>query len=130
MSFGGYLKKQGFTYIEVLIALTISAAIFSAVFPLLFTSITTNRSAKLKLIAYEAASNQIEQLRERKIASLVAPSDNPFSVPEIPASSGVTNITRPLSDSNIVRVKVTINWPMRGNTEKIEMTTYLYGSTN
>jgi hypothetical protein len=98
--------------------------------PLLFNAITTNRDARLKLLAYEAASSQIEQLRERKIASLVAPSHNPFNIDGIPGSTGDTYITRNLGDNNIVNVDVTINWTLDGTPEKVEFRTYLYGSTN
>ncbi len=124
------MKKGGFTYIEILIAITVSAAIFSAVLPLMFASIAINRNARLNLLAYEAASDQIEGLRELKIPSIVTPSHIVFPVNGIPGSSGDTYLTRDLGDQNIVTVKVTVSWPFQGKNKSVSMNTYLYGSAN
>lgn len=120
--------KKGFSYIEVLLALTISAVIFTAVLPLLFATITKNRDTRLRLVAYEAASNEIEKLREDKISSLVAPNHIPFDVPEIPDSVGDVYITKTLGDQKIASVDVTVTWNFNKKTQKAEIKTYLYGS--
>lgn len=128
-SYGGkVLRKKGFSYIEVVMAVTLSAVIFTAVLPLLFATITKNRDTRLRLIAYEAASNEIEKLRETKISSLVAPNHIPFDIPEIPESVGDVYITKPLGDQKIASVEVTINWTFNKKDQKAEMKTYLYGS--
>jgi len=121
-------QKHGFTYIEVVMAVTITAAIFTAVFPLLFATITKNRDTRLRLIAYEAASNEIEKLRESKISSLVAPSHIPFTISEIPGSVGDIYITKTLGDQKIANVDVTVNWNFNKKAQKTELKTYLYGS--
>jgi len=122
------VKRKGFSYIEVVLAVTISAAIFTAVFPLLFATITKNRDTRLRLIAYEAASNEIEKLRESKISSLVAPNHIAFDVPEIPGAIGDVHITKSLGDQKIASVDVTVNWTFNNKVQQTEIKTYLYGS--
>jgi hypothetical protein len=110
------------------LAVTISAVIFSAVLPLLFATITKNRDTRLRLIAYEAASNEVEKLREVKVASLVAPNHIPFEVPEIPDSVGDVYITKPLGDQKIANIEVSVTWNFNKKAQKAEIKTYLYGS--
>lgn len=128
------MGKRGFSYIEVLIALSISAIIFTAVLPLFFSAVEKNRDTRLKLIAYEAALNKIEALREVKIPSLCAnplpqttPCDEPFVVAEIPGSTGHVYILKNLGDQRIASVDVVINWTLRAKTQEVRMKTYLYG---
>jgi type II secretory pathway pseudopilin PulG len=120
--------KRGFSYIEVVLAVTISAAIFTAVFPLLLATVTKNRDTRLRLIAYEAASNEVEKLREQKISSLVAPNHIPFTVTEIPGSVGDVYVTKTLGDQKIAKVDVTVTWTFNNKPQISEITTYLYGS--
>jgi len=122
-------KKSGFTIIEIVIALAISAAIFTAVLPLLYNSITSNRSTKLKLLAYEAASREIEALREQKVSSLVSPSSTPFTVEDIPGAIGNISVNKDLGDEKIAAVTSVITWTFKGKEERVELNTYLYGST-
>lgn len=122
-------SKSGFTFIELLISLSIIAIIFSAVLPLIFNSITANRGTKLKLIAYEAASQEIENLREQKVSSLVSPSHTAFTVSEVPGAVGDIYINKALGDEKIAAVTSTVTWTYHGKSEKIELNTYLYGST-
>lgn len=128
------LKKNGFSYIEVLIAIVISAIIFTAILPLIFGTIAKNRDTRLKLVAYETALNKVEALRESKISSLCAnplpqttPCDSAFSVPEIPDSSGHVYIIKNLGDQRIASVHVVIEWMIKGKPQKAEIKTYLYG---
>jgi len=122
------MKRRGFTYIEVVMAVTITAAIFTAIIPLLFATISKNRDTRLRLIAYEAASNEIEKLRETKISSLVAPNHIPFDVPEIPGAVGDVYVTKTLGDQKIANIDVTVNWTFNKKAQKTEIKTYLYGS--
>jgi len=121
--------KKGFSYIEVIMAITISAVIFTAVLPLLENTITKNRDTKLRLVAYESASNEIEKLRESKVSSLAAPNHIPFDIPEIPGSTGDIYVTKPLGDQKIASVDVTVSWVFQNKPQKAEIRTYLYGST-
>jgi type II secretory pathway pseudopilin PulG len=123
------LQKKGFSYIEVVMAVTLSAVIFTAVLPLLFNTITKNRDTRYRLVAYESASNEIEKLREQKISSLVAPNTLSFDIPEIPDSVGTVNITKTLGDEKIASVNVMISWDYKGKSNEVELNTYLYGST-
>ena len=122
-------KKSGFTIIEIVIALVICAAIFSAVLPLIYNSITSNRSTKLKLLAYEAASREIESLREQKVSSLISPSNTPFTVEGIPGAIGNISVNKALGDEKIAAVKSVITWTFKSKSERVELNTYLYGST-
>ena len=123
------MKKTGFSYIEILIAVSISAVIFTTIFPLLYSSMEKNRNNKLKLVAYEAASNQIEELRTRKVSSLLAPSHITFEVTEIPDSTGDVFIEKKLGDEKIASVLITVTWKFKNNTENVSLSSYLYGST-
>ena len=88
-----------------------------------------NRDNKLKLIAYESASNQIEELRARKVSSLLAPSHIAFEVPEIPNSTGDVFIEKKLGDEKIASVLITVTWKFKNNVENVNLSSYLYGST-
>ena len=122
-------RKSGFTIIEIVIALVICAAIFSAVLPLIFDSITSNRGTKLKLTAYEAASREIESLREQKVSSLISPSSTPYSISGIPGAIGNLSVNKALGDEKIAAVKSVVTWIYRGKSERVELNTYFYGST-
>lgn len=122
-------RKSGFTIIEIVIALVICAAIFSAVLPLIFNSITSNRGTKLKLIAYEAASREIESLREQKVSSLISPSSTSFSIDGIPEAIGNLSVNKALGDEKIAAVTSVVTWTYRGKNERVELNTYFYGST-
>ncbi len=123
-----FKKKRGFSYIEVVFAIVITSTIFAAVLPLLTNTIAKNRDTRLRLIAYEAASNEVEKLREQKISSLVAPSHTPFDIPEIPGSTGDVYVTKELGDQKIANVSVTVSWTFKNKPQKAEIRTYLYGS--
>ena len=129
------MQKRGFSYIEVLIALAVSATIFTAILPLLFEVITTNKTTQLKLIAYEEAENKIESFRQSKISSLcpnplpqTTPCDYPFTVAGIPGSTGDVYVIKNLGDQKIASVDVVISWQNQNVPSKVEMRTYLYGS--
>lgn len=122
-------KKSGFTIIEIVIALVVCAAIISAVVPLISNSITQNRSTKLKLLAYEATSQEIENFREQKVSSMVSPSHTSFTVAGIPGSTGDIYVNKALGDEKIAAVAATVTWTFHGKNEKIELNTYMYGST-
>lgn len=110
-------------------ALVISATIFTAVLPLITNSITKNRDTRMRLVAYEAASNEIERLRESKISSLVAPSHTAFAIPAIPNSTGDVYLKKDLGDQKIASVNVSVSWTDKGKAKRVELNTYLYGST-
>jgi type II secretory pathway pseudopilin PulG len=122
-------SRKGVSYLEVILALTIAAVFFTAVLPLIFNSITKNRDTKLRLIAYEEASNQIEQLRQEKISSLVAPTDTTFTIPAIPGATGHIILKKLLGDQKIASVRVTVDWTFNKRSAHEEINTYLYGST-
>jgi len=121
--------RRGFTLVEIIVALAVAAVFFSAVLPLLSKSITNNRAVQLKLYAYEAASREMENLREENVSSLVAPNHLTFPVTEIPESSGDIYITKELGDEKIASVRSVVSWTFNGKTESVELNTYLYGST-
>jgi len=122
-------KRSGFSYIELLVSLSIMAIIFSAILPLIFNSITSNRDTRLKLIAYEAASKEIENLREQKVSSLVSPSHIPFNVVDVPGAIGDVYINKALGDEKIAAVTSKVTWTYRGKPQIVQLNTYLYGST-
>ena len=116
-------QKKGFTFIEILISLSIMAIIFSAVLPLIFNSITSNRGTRLKLLAYEAASREIENMREQKVSSLVSPSHVAFTVDGVPGAVGDIYVNKALGDEKIAAVTSKVTWTYRGKSKKVELNT-------
>lgn len=119
------MKKGGFSLLEIVIALFITAAVFSAVVPLIFNTISANRSAKIKLNAYQSAQNEIELLKNQDITSMTNHSFIPSGVPN---GSGNVTISNPQPD--LASVNSRVSWVFRGKSEVIELKTYIYGEVN
>lgn len=115
--------------IELMFSIVLMATIFAAVMPLIYSSINNNKDSRLKLIAYEAASQKIEELRDEKISSLQAPNHTYFTVPDIAGSSGDLYITKPLGDTRLAQVECSITWTFQNRSHKIKTVTYMYGGT-
>jgi len=124
-------QKPGVSFIEVLIALMLCAVIFSAVLPLIQNTIYQNQQTKQRLLATEAASNEIEKFKESKIVSLCplpqVSCDSIFVVDGIANSSGKIKITKPQADNRLAAIKVTIDWSFRGRAQNVTLNTYMYG---
>lgn len=119
--------KKGFTYIELIIVLFIATTIFSGILPLIFKTITANKAAKLKLIAYESAHQEIENIRGQDISTL---SNHNFAVAGISGATGSFTIDKNIDGqerTDIAKVNSKISWTFKGKTENIEVNTYLYG---
>ena len=124
-------QKPGVSFIEVLIAFMLCAVVFSAVLPLIQNTIYQNQQTKQRLIATEAASNEIEKFKESKIVSLCplpqTSCDSTFDILEIPNASGTINVTKPMNDDRLAAIKVTIDWDFRGREQNVTLNTYMYG---
>jgi prepilin-type N-terminal cleavage/methylation domain-containing protein len=118
--------KKGFTIIELLIALVILGLILAGLMPLLANTVNKNKEARLKLVAYEAASEKLEEYREKKISSLQAGAEN-FAIPDLPNSTGTVTIEKP--QSSLAKITTSISWNFNKRNQKVELKTYLYGST-
>lgn len=115
--------------VEILMAMTLMATIFAAVMPLIYSSINNNKDARLKLIAYEAANQKIEELRDDKIPSLIAPNHTYFTVDGIAGSNGDLYVTKPFGDARIAKVDCTITWSFYNRNHSIKLSTYMYGGS-
>jgi prepilin-type N-terminal cleavage/methylation domain-containing protein len=118
--------KKGFTIIELLIALVVLGIIFAGLMPLLANTVNKNKNARLRLVAYEAASEKLEEYREKKISSLQAGTEI-FSVSALPNSTAVVTIEKP--QTSLAAITTTISWNFSNKPQKVELKTYLYGST-
>lgn len=117
-----YMTRRGFSIIEILIALFVASAVFSAAVPLIFNTISANRAAKLKLNAYQAAQNEIENLKNQNISTFETGS---FTVTGVPNATGTLTVTKPEED--LADIKSQVTWVYRGKTENVELRTYIFG---
>ena len=118
--------KKGFSLIELVIVISVVGIIFSGVLPLIFKTTTLNRSAQLKLNAYEAAQQEIENLQGENIGSLENYTFNPSG---IPGSVGRVIVDKTIggSTNNFASVTSRVSWVFQNKNEQIELKTYFYG---
>lgn len=123
-----YLKgknQKGFSIIELLLVLVFMTAIISGILPLLTRAIASNKNTKNKLLSYQAASAEIENMRNSDFATL---ENYTFSVQGVSTASGSVTISDQIdgsTETDIVKVTVTVIWPYKNNTESIELDTYI-----
>lgn len=120
-------NKKAFTIIEIVITLAISAVIFSGALPLIFKTTTANKAARLRLNAYEAAHQEVENMRGSNLSTLV---NHPFAISNISGATGQVIISDNINGSpqtNIVSVVSRVTWTFKNKTETVELKTYLYG---
>jgi prepilin-type N-terminal cleavage/methylation domain-containing protein len=119
--------KKGFTILEIIITIVVSGAIFAGVMPLIFKTITTNKSARLKLNAYESAHRELENMRGQAVSDMT---EHAFTVMGVPGGTGHIYINRTLNgvaQTDIAAITSRVNWSFNGKNEQVELKTYLYG---
>lgn len=119
--------KRGFSLIEVIIALSISAVVFTATIPLIYNTITSNRLAKLKFYAYQAAHKEIEKYKNVNISQFQT---HAFTVSEIPSDPTYTTtgeLIVNLPHEDLAEITSRVTWTYRGKNEVAEIKTFIYG---
>jgi prepilin-type N-terminal cleavage/methylation domain-containing protein len=121
--------KRGFTIIELLVALVVMAIMFAGLLPLISKSVNANKDQRLRLVAYELASQRLEEYRERKIPSLLPGTitENPAELPNATLTISVSKPKAP--DQTLALVSVDVTWSFNGRNQNVLLKTYLYGST-
>ncbi len=120
--------RNGFTLIELILIIFISATIFAGVLPLIAKTTTANKAARLKLLAYQAANNEIENMRGTAISEL---EDHNFSVTSISGATGSVTVDKDVygeTQTDIAAITSTVTYVFKGKTEEVELITYLYGT--
>lgn len=124
-----HTSKKGFTIPEIIVALFIISTIFAGVLPLLYNSINNNKEGRMRLLAYEALNQHLEEMREEKVSSLLAPNHILFTIDSIPNGQGDIYVTKPFADQRIARLDCTVNWSFQDKNHSITVNTYIYGGT-
>lgn len=117
------MKKEGFSLIEIIIALFVASAIFSAALPLIFNTISANKLARLKVNAYQAAQREIENIKTTPLSELQTHS---FTAEGVPDSTSTLSVT--LNDPELAEITSRVAWNFRGKDEVVQLKTYLYGA--
>lgn len=115
------MKKRGISIIEILIAIVISAAVFAGAIPLIFKTVSANRSAKIKQAAYEGAQKEIENAKLQLFNNIT---NHNFTVTGVPNGSGTFLVT--ISPADLAKVTSRVNWTFQGKNEQIELNSYIY----
>lgn len=128
MSINKKIRKsnKGFTLIELIIILFVSACIFAGVLPLIAKTTTSNKAARLKLLAYESANNELELMRGTPVSEL---EDHNFDVDGIAGATGsvtVENETYGKTHTDFAAITSSVTYTFKGKTETVELNTYLY----
>ena len=120
-------NEKGYTIIEVIIALAISAVIFSGTLPLVYKTITANRKAQLRLNAYQSAHQEIENLRGYRVADLA---NHSFTVSTVPGATGSVVVDKNMNgqpQTTIAKVTCKVSWVFQTKSDSVELSTYIYG---
>ncbi len=102
-------NPNGFTLVEVLVALFVMLIAFVAVWGLHFSSLSVDINNKLEATALDRANTCIEKLRANSFALLSSGNDN--SNPSFPVSWVVT--TPYPSEPGLRNVDLTVTWTER-----------------
>ncbi|HBG81931.1 TPA: hypothetical protein DDW69_03760 [candidate division CPR2 bacterium] len=118
-------KKNGFTIIEALIAISLIGIITVYIIPVYLNSIQANRKSANKTKAVNRALAQIEEYRRKDYAS-IPENLTSFNIPELklPEGKGEMFVTEDTS-LNIKKVEITIKWKEKNKNEQIVIPTYI-----
>lgn len=118
-------NQRGFSIIELLLVLVFMTAIISGIIPLLTRAIAANKNNKNKLLSYQAANAEIEDMRNTNFDTLA---DYTFNVSGVSQATGNVDISDVIDgqvETDIVVATVTVSWPYKNKTENVELVTYI-----
>ncbi|PIZ01072.1 hypothetical protein COY62_00370 [bacterium (Candidatus Howlettbacteria) CG_4_10_14_0_8_um_filter_40_9] len=119
-----FTNHNGFTLIELLITLIFFTAIISGIIPLLTKAISVNKNSKNKLYAYQAASSEIENMRNTDYDSIAS---HNFSVSGVSGAQGTVTVTDVIDGSaqtGILKATATVSWTFKDKNENVDIVTY------
>jgi type II secretory pathway pseudopilin PulG len=126
---GKYFKNnKGFTLTEAIVIVAVVSIFLSALLPFIVENLTINPRSKKRLVAYEAAYAKVEDLRHQNFIDLANAS---FAVPEISGASGQVTISGididedGYDESDIVKAKVDVSYPEKGETKTMTLNTLI-----
>lgn len=113
----GRFSRQGFSMIEVLLAIVLVTVGLTAVSYVMAVGMGLSVDTRDTNLAYQAANEQIERLRRTSFASIPICTDAVFSVPalsQLTNAQGVMTVQLYQGQSDLKHVTVRVRWTRRG----------------
>jgi len=124
-------RQQGYSLIEVMIALTIFSIGILAIAQLQISAVRNNTNGNLATQATMLAEAQIENLKNTSDVTLLADSVEP-GIDQNGASGGIytrtTTIANPLGGDFSRQIQVTVRWVRNGRLRRVVLKTLTQGS--
>jgi prepilin-type N-terminal cleavage/methylation domain-containing protein len=122
--------KKGLTLIEILVAVSITAIIVLSLYGALVYGMAINLKTKHKAIAYHAASQEMEILRNTPFSTLTNQTDGPFigevdDLDKLPSSLGKLTIENYGGSSDIKKVTIKVIWQEKGGQKEVQLVTLI-----
>lgn len=119
--------EKGYTLVEVLITIAVSAILFGAVFVLYSNILIIQNKTQRLEAATRSAHQQIESLRNLQYNNLVEGEDIDFSdtLPDILPAGSVGTVVVSDSDNDLKRVDVSVIYPEDGATQTVTVSSLI-----
>lgn len=117
-------SQSGFTIIELLITLIFFTAIISGIIPLLTKAISKNKEAKNKLYAYQAASSEIESMRNTAYENITSHNFSVYGIAGAQGTVTVTDVIDGAPQTGILKATASVTWTFKDKNESSEIVTY------
>ena len=125
-------EKDGFTLIEVLIAIAVFSIGILAVASMQLWNTKNNTSGNIMTQATMLARAQIEQLKNVADVTTLTNGADPNLIDENGNPGGIFSrawtVTNPLGGNTSRRIQVTVNWNRRGQNRSVVLTTITRGN--
>ncbi|KAA0259348.1 type II secretion system protein [Deferribacter autotrophicus] len=111
------MKKNGFTLIELIVALTIFLIAFLGLIPLLIKQVDANKMNHLRNVAVNIAQEKIDSLSVIDFNSLANSMDN------VSVDNNVYQVTTDVIDLNTYQkqINVTVSWKYKSKDYRVSM---------
>ena len=125
-------KKNGFTLIEVLIAIGVFSIGILAVASMQYWNTHNNTTSNIMTQATMLARAQIEQLKSVSDVTTLANGQDPSLIDENGDPGGIFErewtVTNPMGGNTSRRIQVTVNWNRRGQNRSVVLTSITRGN--
>lgn len=114
--------RQGFTLMEVLIAIVLAAGGLMVLMQLMSVAIFADSSLEYSLAALNLANEKLEELKDSRYSSVVSAAESPM-----PGFSWVEDrvVTVSEIDPGLKDVQVEVRWLQRGGRQSVRLRTYI-----